>query len=273
VSGKYLIVNADDYNSDEERNQGILTAAQQGIVTSVSVLANCAWPEASLSGLACVFKKKAGIHLNITKGCPLTPGLLTLVDGLGRFPDKYTVWMKALAGRLDLDEIEREFSAQIIRLKEAEIMADHIDGNNHIHIFPGIAEVTARVARRFGIKKIRLPLELFSLSSLPAPKKILINALSLRARAIFKHSGLIGTDYFAGIHDPCVARVASLRRFIRNLPGGTTELMCHPGYCSASGNPFSNDVRAQETAALIDPEVLEDVTKHRVTLISYTDLS
>ena len=273
MSGRYLIVNADDYNTDWERNQGILKAAQQGIVTSVSVLANCPWQDNTFSGLASLFQKKAGIHLNLTRGYPLTAGLTTVVDGKGRFLEKHAIWRKALAGRLDTDELEQEFSAQILRLKEAGIVPDHMDGNNHIHVFPGIARAAARAALRFGIQKIRLPLERFSLIRKCAPKKIFIGALSLRARAIFKHHGLMHTDYFAGIHEPCVCRAASLRGFIRNLPEGTTELMCHPGYCSASGNPFSNDEREKEAAALIDQGVLSDIKKYSVTLISYSDLS
>ncbi len=47
---RQLIVNADDYNTDEGRNRGIIEAARRGIVTSTSVLANAAWPEGALYG-------------------------------------------------------------------------------------------------------------------------------------------------------------------------------------------------------------------------------
>jgi hypothetical protein len=39
------------------------------------------------------------------------------------------------------------------------------------------------------------------------------------------------------------------------------------------GNPFSNDEREQELAALTYPDVLADVKKYGIELISYGDLS
>jgi predicted glycoside hydrolase/deacetylase ChbG (UPF0249 family) len=273
VAGKYLIVTADDYNTDPERNRGIVQAARQGIVTGVSVLSNIPLHGDALADLRGIFKNRAGVHLNLTRGYPLTDGLKTIVDERGRFFQKNKIWMKALSGRLDLNEIEREFAAQIMRLRDAGVEPDHIDGNNHVHIFPGIAAVTARVARQFKITNVRLPYESYGMhDSLPARgifKKIFINTVSLRARQIFVNLGLSCNDFFAGIHYPRVADVESICDFIRNLREGTTELMCHPGFRSASGNPFSNDERERELAALTAPRVLGYIKKYGIELISY----
>jgi len=273
---KRLIVNADDYNTDLPRNRGILEAARRGIVTSVSVLSNLPWHDTSREELKAVFGSRIGIHLNITKGAPLAAGAKTLVNENGNFPGKQAIWTAALRRRLDLREIEQEFTLQIMRLESIGIKPDHIDGNNHVHVFPGIAGVVARTARRFNITGIRLPREKAMRGSPFMArcgfKRCLLQLLSLQARRLFERAGLVFTDTFAGIHYPRVSDSASVRVFLKNLPEGTTELMCHPGY-RMTGNPFSNDERERELAALVDTEVLADISKYGIELISYGKLA
>jgi predicted glycoside hydrolase/deacetylase ChbG (UPF0249 family) len=275
--GKYLIVNADDYNTDRERNRGIIQAARGGIVTSTTIISNLPWEDNTLEDLVATFGNNVGIHLNLTKGLPLTSGLKTVVDSKGMFLPKKQIWVRAMFRRLDLHEIETEFTAQIAHLKEAGISPWHFDSNNHIHVFPGISEAVARVAKQFGISKIRLPMELFNLYRQSIKKgglkRLFVGILSLRARPVFKRFGLCFTDNFAGIQYPCVSEVESLRSFVRNLHDGTTELMCHPGCSSFSGNPFSNKEREKELAALTHPSVVQDIKDCNIKLISYSDLN
>ena len=86
--GKYLIVNADDYNTDRERNWGIIQAARNGIVTSATIISNLPWEDNALEDLTATFGNNVGIHLNLTKGFPLTAGLKTVVDNQGMFLPK-----------------------------------------------------------------------------------------------------------------------------------------------------------------------------------------
>jgi len=79
--GKYLIVNADDYNTDSERNRGIIQAVQDGMVTSVSVIANLHGEDGALAKVKGAMGARIGIHLNLTRGKPLVSGLKTLADG------------------------------------------------------------------------------------------------------------------------------------------------------------------------------------------------
>jgi len=273
---KYLIVNADDYNTDRERNRGILQAAQDGIVTSVTVITNLVWDDAVLSDLKTVFDSRVGIHLNLTKGIPITKDTESLVNKNGRFFEKREAWWKAFFHNYNLKEIENEFAAQINRLQETGITPDHIDGNNHIHIFPEIAMVVARLANDFGISKIRVPYESFRNTSYyfrsAMVKKQLIGNISQKAFLVFKEHGLRFPDYFAGIQFPRVSSVESLKLFIKNLPEGITELMCHPGYVIPSGSGFSTVTREQELSALTNLSVLQDVRDCDVNLISYKDI-
>lgn len=162
MSPKYLIVNADDYNTDSERNRGILQAARSGMVTSVSVLANLHGEDEALAELKRVMGARIGIHLNLTSGRPLVPGLKTLTDAHGSFYPKHETWRRAMLGLFNLQEVEKEFAVQIDQLLASGVAPDHLDGNNHVHVFPGIARVAGSLAQRYGISRIRLPRELFS---------------------------------------------------------------------------------------------------------------
>jgi predicted glycoside hydrolase/deacetylase ChbG (UPF0249 family) len=274
--GKYLIVTADDYNTDPERNRGILETVSKGIVTSVSVLANLPWEKNALTELKAACGQRIGIHLNLTRGKPLCSGFKTLTDEAGNFFLKRTAWRKAMLGMFDLQETKKELSAQIEHLMTAGIVPDHIDGNNHIHVFPGIATVVARLAQHYGIRNVRLPLEAFSFlrqyGQPNALKKYFIGLLAKRARPIFRNHGLCFTEHFAGIQFPAVANTASLRAFLQTLPQGVTELMCHPGFKNYTRNPFSTEEREQELYSLTHQDVLEDIRRLNINLISYGEL-
>jgi chitin disaccharide deacetylase len=271
-----LIVNADDYNSDEERNRGILEAAEKGIVTSVSVIANLPFSAESAEKLKTIFGPRIGVHFNLTKGVPITKRATTLVDEGNQFFKKKKAWRRALLYQYDLKEVAEEFAAQISRLQELGISPDHLDGNNHLHIFPYIAEVVARLARDFGIKKIRLPLEKFQNPKQyfqpKAFKKYFFGLLAKRAYRVFKSFGLLCPEHFAGIQFPRVADIESLRIFFRKLPPGITELMCHPGYRAMSLPQTAWSQHEEELAALTNPEVLAVLKHEQITLISFHDM-
>jgi chitin disaccharide deacetylase len=275
MSAKYLIVNADDYNTDSERNRGILQAVQDGMVTSVSVIANHFGENEALAKVKRVMGTRIGIHLNLTKGKPLVPGLKTLTDERGFFHPRQTAWRKALLGKFDMQEVEEEFAAQAEVLNAQGIAPDHLDGNNHIHVFPAIAQAAACLAQRCGIERIRLPLELFSWRQYLQPralKKYWIGRLSRQARPMFQGCGLRCTDHFAGMQFPRVAQAAALKAFLGRVQEGTTELMCHPGYQNRAENPFSTSEREQELEALTCAEVLAEVRRLNIKLISYSEL-
>lgn len=277
MAAKYLIVNADDYGTDTDRNRGILEAAEHGIVTSTTVIANKLKLDDCFSQLKYVFAGRTGVHLNLTSGVPLGGKSLTLTDQSGRFFDKRTVWQKAFCRAFDLAEIEREFTAQINHLLTLGIRPDHIDGNNHIHVFPGIAEVVARLARGFGIAWVRLPQEPFTgwrqYVQSGTFKKAFIGFLAQKAAPTFREHGLRFTDSFGGIQFPAVSSVESLKAFVANLCTGTTELMCHPGYAGDGSNPFSSSAREAELKALTHPAVLEEIAQRGILLISYGEVT
>lgn len=272
MAQRYLIVNADDFNTDAQRSRGILQAARTGIVTSTTVLTNLPFEPTTLEELKNVFGPAVGVHLNLTRGRPLSTGGKTLVGDDGLFLDKAEAWRRALMRGYALPEVEREFCAQVSMLLDQGLVPSHLDGNNHIHVFPGIAQVVGRVAKRYGIRILRLPLEkAWTRRFQWEPKRWFIGRLSGMAAAHFAEAGLIWPARFAGIGFPRPGSLEDLSALLRRLPEWGTELMCHPGFSGSEG-AFSTRQREEELAALTHPEVLEEVHASGVALVSFGDL-
>jgi predicted glycoside hydrolase/deacetylase ChbG (UPF0249 family) len=48
--------------------------------------------------------------------------------------------------------------------------------------------------------------------------------------------------------------------------------MCHPGYSSA-GNPFSNSDREKELLILTDKDIMSEIKKNNIELISFSGIN
>ena len=281
---KRLIVNADDLGADESRNAGIFEAVEAGAVTAVSILVNGpAFPDA-LERIAAEARGgiSFGIHLNLTEGKPLVPGPACLTDSGGRFPGKAEAHRRLMiAGDREWeDAIGREFAAQVGALRDAGIPVDHLDGHQHIHIFPAVIEAAVRTAATFGIPWIRLPEEpvpVFTDREGPVDtaEARMFSRLASAARSRIRRSGLRTTDHFRGLYLKGRLTPESLEETLSALPSGLAELMVHPGRASAEGgqgpfSSFSNRDRERELEALTGGQFRETLDRHGIRLTSHS---
>lgn len=274
-SGRLLIVNADDYTTNPERNRGIIEAATGGILTSASALTNTAGLARSLKDLEQVLGPRIGVHLNLTSGTPLSSHARSLTGPQGDFLPRAAAWRRALLGGYNPDELRREWSAQIEAFCRSGLHPDHLDGNNHLHVFPGCARICAELAVSFNIRRVRLPLEPLSAPGLcgrSGLKRLCIALLAVRARSLFRAFGLCMPDRMFGIAFPRAGDPASLRLFLKRLPAGTSELMCHPGYRAPGSQAFSCVEREQELRVLNSPDMLKIIASEGICLISFSDM-
>src|SRR5207302_8861499 len=68
-----------------------------------------------------------------------------------------TFAMRALACRLDPQQIEAEAIAQIRRIQSAGIVVSHVDTHKHTHVFPSVLQPLLRAAQACGIGAVRNP--------------------------------------------------------------------------------------------------------------------
>ena len=248
-----LIVNADDFNLTEGVTRGTLKAHRHGIVTSTTVMVNLPGLEQSRD-LASEFPRLGlGLHLNLTFGPPvLPPGRVrSLVDGGGRF-----VRDPARVGVVgDLAEIRAEWSAQAEQFETIfGRRPTHLDTHHHVHRHPRIFGVALDLAAGLGVPLRALTPEM---------------AERIRGRrlpAVDQAVGEVAPDAFW--------QAERLVRFLRGLPPGVTELMCHPGYADDALSVSSYCAQREvELRALCDLRVKDALAAPGARCITYADLA
>jgi chitin disaccharide deacetylase len=283
-----LIVNADDLGWTEGVNRGIAEAHGNGIVTSASLLANGA---AFASGVELARTAPAlgvGVHLNLSDGEPVADRELvtTLLNDRGELEGKPESLLLKLARRsVLLDEIEREWDAQIQKVCDVGIEPTHLDGHKHVQMLPGLFEIALRLAKRHGIAAVRISHEESSLRaalSSGAKQKGAVMKQGVQARGLkllarnareqAERAGITAADYFCGIAQTGELTREGVLRLLEILPEGTTELMCHPGYVDADLAKSATRLQASRQAEVeifTNTQIRNLVASQGIRLVDY----
>jgi len=286
---KNLIVNADDLGWTEGVNRGIAEAHRHGIVTSTSMLAN---GKAFAKAVELVEKLPAlgvGVHLNLSDGAPVAErkqvGSLVNSKGIMQGGPESLLLRMARRG-LAVEQVEREWDAQIRKVRDAGIQPTHLDGHKHVHMLPGLFEIALRLGKRHGIGAVRIAHEASTLraalsageeqhASVVMRQGVQARGLKLLARdarELAERAGIASADYFCGIAQTGELTREGIARLLENLPEGTTELMCHPGYADAelekSATRLQNS-RQTELEILTDKGIRKLVASQGIRLIDY----
>ncbi|MCL5037209.1 MAG: chitin disaccharide deacetylase [Chloroflexi bacterium] len=247
-----LIVNADDYNFTPGVCRGIIRAYRDGIVRSTTVMVNMPGAEEAVELLKTVPGLATGIHLNITKGAPVSPPekIPTLVGKENNFKPHNKFRMSTV----DMAELKTELDAQVEKARALGLTLSHIDSHHHIHTFPDFSDVFFRVAKEQG-----LPLR----STGGGLAERLMNA------GIKTTKNFIGEFYDEG------ASLDNLLELLSKTPEGeSVELMCHPAEIDQELIDSSSYVvqRAKELEILTSPGLEEKLKGSGFELITYRDL-
>jgi predicted glycoside hydrolase/deacetylase ChbG (UPF0249 family) len=238
---RQLVVNADDFGLTVGVNDGIFDAHDRGILTSGSVFANAPATADAIRRVRVRPSLGVGVHLALVDGTPMLPPnrVPTLVEDDGRFRASWKPFIVAcLRGRVAFEEVERELTAQIERLQSEGIPLTHLDAHKHVHAFPPIFAIVARLGERFRIPVVRVPYERWSpvwgddKQRRTARRQALLNVAMLPwARRDYRTArmhGLRAPQFVGRIHTG-VLSVDSFEGILRRLRPGVSELMVHPG--------------------------------------------
>jgi predicted glycoside hydrolase/deacetylase ChbG (UPF0249 family) len=277
-----LVVNADDFGMTPVISRGIIKAHREGIVTSTSLLGNCADLPAAAALLAAAPELGVGIHLSLIGGRPVSsPGALaSLTDTSGAFlpraVDFFTRWIK---GNIQLTEIQTEFDAQIERIRAVGIVPDHLDTHHHLGFLPLVGKAMEAAARRHGIPGVRALLEKPTLSWIAEPKRGLeaglltgLSWLARRQMGSHRHGprswGIVESGQLDEVR---ILEIAG------RLEPGDHELICHPAESDQPDHP-SGDAgaqryhRAAELAALTSTRVRDIFARRGIVRCRWKDL-
>ncbi len=284
-----LIINADDFGLTAGVNRAILQAHEHGVVTSTTLMANGqAFKEAAALARAQP-RLGVGCHVVLVDGAPVldraqvkslldSPASPRFRQGIARFG------AQALLGRLGEDEVEAEAAAQILKLQSAGVTVTHFDSHKHTHMFPHILRPLLRAAKRCGVTAIRNPFERIRGSQLAASPSMwkrwmevgVLRSLAKQFREAVQDAGIFTPDGTLAIVATGRLNDNLLRLMIENLPDGTWELVCHPGYNDADLRGVQTrlrESREQELRILTSEATRNLLTAHKVELISYREFT
>lgn len=214
MAAKKFVLNADDFGMSEAYNRAILEGYAGGILRSASIVANGeAFDEAVKQVIPSCPELSVGLHLNIIEGKALTPELNQLADINGQFKNSYVQMLIKSYNHKEkefLEQVEKEFRAQIEEVRAKDIKITHIDSHVHVHSIPPIFEIVCKLAREYGINHVRTQFEqIYFVPDLfvHLSKEYLLNLIKIGILDTFTHInrktlkkyGLNSNDYLIGV--------------------------------------------------------------------------
>lgn len=286
---KRVIINADDFGLSQAVNEAVFDAAENGILSSATIMANMPGFDEAVRGALRLKTLGVGVHLNLLRGKAIAnPACIgSLVDKNGNLPGSALALAKLiLMGKLRPEHVEAEMCAQIEKVKQHGITPTHVDSEKHMHLaFPMIGAAACRAANAFGIPAIRVAREWrMRPDGVPHPrlaqqlKATFLRRQSLRFASHVSQSGLCFADAFFGIAYTGLMTGSIYRWVFSRLPEGTMEIMTHPAKSAgaarlAGERSWLDQQRIAEYRGLLDAEAARTLAEGRIALITYRELS
>lgn len=268
---KQLIVTADDFGYSRNVNKAIIKCFKEGVVTSTSLIVNTMYFDESVKLLKQNRNIDVGIHINLTEFKPLTKARI-LTDKNGNLIHK-AKWLNGYYNNADKNETEKEIEAQIIKAIYSGLKITHLNGHNHIHIFPNVIDAVAKLAKKYKINCIRLPLEANSGQQEQNNFTRLMSNFSKAARNKINKNKLKTIDAFYGILNMNDMDFVKLSNIVKSLKNGTSELMVHPAYVDKKGDTFHRSrQRENEIKLLADKKIIRTIKKLKINLTNFSQL-
>ena len=288
-----LIINADDFGLTAGVNRAIVEAHENGVVSSATLMANGQAFAQAVSLARSTPRLGVGCHVVLVDGAPLLPQtqVHSLLDGSGnsagdaRFREGISKFgALAMLGRLAADEIEAEATAQIRKLQASGIPVTHLDSHKHTHLFPRVLRPLLQAAQRCGVRAIRNPFERIQGSQLAASPSLwrrwaevgVLRGFARQFREAVQQAGIATTDGTLAIVATGTLNDRLLRLMVENLPEGTWELVCHPGYNDADLQGIRTRLRRsreQELRILTAQSTRDLLAANGVEVVSFRDLA
>jgi len=226
---RLLIINADDFGMCHANNEAIHRSLTEGVVSSTSLMTTCPWAPHAMQILREHPEIPFGVHLTMIcefgsyRWGPVASksDVPSLVDSSGYFVSKDL--RGDLLDRVNLDEVEVEFRAQIGMVLDAQLAPTHLDWHcladgGRVDIF----ELTVRLAREDGLAlrvHDRVMAQACQEQGLPCNDFDLLDSYSLMP----------------------AEKPVRYARLLRGLPAGLTEWAVHPGLGNAESQALEPD--------------------------------
>jgi chitin disaccharide deacetylase len=291
---RQLIVNADDFGLTAGVNRAILETHSAGIVSSATLMAKGAAFDDAVERARAAPTLSVGCHVVLVDGTPVSePDTVdTLLAIRSAKPDQFhsrlpAVAARAVFGGFDRDQLVEEITAQIRTIQSAGLQPTHLDTHKHTHVFPEILAALVRAARICGVPALRNPF--VPVAAIGAPQFAsqlrlwkrygqvrMLRSFARQFRVKVRRAGLLTPDGVVGVVETGSLDASLLRQALTNLPDGTWELVCHPGYDDADLRAARTrliDSRDQERRLLMSEDLRALLHEQKIRLIGYREFA
>lgn len=280
---KQLIINADDFGIHPAVNEAVRKAATEGILTSTSLMAGGDAFDEAVEMARSMPSLGIGIHLTLVGGIkPVLPPseVPSLTWDNGVFCHDYgKLIVRDLEGKISLSEVYAEWDAQIQKIMNTGLPVTHMDGHQHMHMWPHFYPIARDLAKKYHISCMRVPDEdvLFGMKDGHIIRWAAKNGLSLLSRmhrSDLKKNHIRTNDHFFGMLYGGHLSPERFAKFILQTRPGITEIMCHPSADTrAMEDTFHWGYHGEdELAGLLADINRELIEKKQISLISYRDV-
>ncbi|MFZ0590870.1 MAG: ChbG/HpnK family deacetylase [Bryobacteraceae bacterium] len=250
------MVNADDFGFTHDVNAGIIHCHTHGILRATTLMANGSAFDDAVRLARLNPSLDIGCHLVLIQGRSILTG--------AELPKNWKQLLAAVISR----QINpyRELRAQVEKIVAAGLRPSHLDTHKHTHVLPAVLSAVIRLAHEFEIPFIRLPFDAGWRA---------VHWLDRYGRAKLAQANVRSTDHFLGFRLTDELTEENLLRTISNLPAGSTEFMCHPGYLGpelSQAETRLKQTRQRELEALTSPTTKSRIDEHQIVLTTFRDL-
>ncbi len=227
MSERLLILNADDFGYSHDTVAATIRCFEAGVLSSATMMPNMPAFEEAAAFAREHPEFSYGLHLCLTDERPVADPaeIPSLVTPGGCFWTTPQFFKRALTGRIARRDVQREVQAQLDRMRQAGVPAQHLDTHGHVHKAPVVLHALRRVLRSSGIATVRRTQDLFyhqpqfSRRCCNHLTNVFIRLLGKTTDHFLMVAGSLSSGDTHWWED-CLAR----------LPAGVTEIGIHPGW-------------------------------------------
>jgi hopanoid biosynthesis associated protein HpnK len=220
-----------------------------------------------------------GLHLALVDAEPVLPpsAVPDLVDQRGRFRTNMAL---AGAAMFFLPHVRRQMRAEIRAQFEAfratGLKLDHVTAHKHFHLHPSILSAVIELAKEFGARVVRAPVEPQGIlrridGARPGLTASALAPLARVQRARLRRAGVATPDQVFGLAWSGAMTQSRLRELIAHLPEGVTEIYTHPATSSGFAGAARGYRYQEELAALTSPDLRRQIAEAGVVSGGFSD--
>lgn len=256
---KRLITTADDFGLNSAVNAAVIDACRNGILRFASLMVDHPGAEEAVRLAKETPQLGVGLHLVMCEDHPEAWGARYFFVPRHR------------------RAIEPKIRAQIEKFLSFGLKPTHVDGHINLHVHPAIFPVLARLAKEYGIPRMRLPSGEFSAGAgfargherggavvEGAVLGVLGRALRRKAQSVYVTPRTYGLLRSGLMHEDYVCHL------LERLPDGVTEIYFHPTSDPASAvtdAPTSGHHTITELRTLTSPRVRKALEDNGIRLV------